>query len=126
MTLGQTAGTHTVTATLVGEGRPTYFSVTALPGAPAQMTVISGANQTGVAGEMANEPLVVRIEDPDHLGTGRVELSIDGKLADGDRVTFPRHGAQRRVIARLLPVAETDAAPPVQAVPEQRRSLEGS
>ena len=55
-----------------------------------------------------------------------MELSIDGKLADGDRVTFPQHGVERRVIARLRPVAETEAAPLVQAVPEQRRRLEGS
>ena len=70
--------------------------------------------------------LLVRIEDPDHLGTGRVELSIDGKLADGDRVTFPQHGIERRVIARLRPVAVTDAAAPAQAAPAQRRGLERS
>jgi cyclic beta-1,2-glucan synthetase len=83
-----------------------------------------GGAEVRIAG--SDGTLLVRIEDPDHLGTGRVELSIDGKLADGDRVTFPQHGVERRVIARLRPVAETGATPPAQAVPEQRRGLEGS
>jgi cyclic beta-1,2-glucan synthetase len=54
--------------------------------------------------------LVIRIEDPDHLGTGRIELTVDGHRTEGDHVTFPSGGAERRVNARLRPAAEMDAA----------------
>jgi cyclic beta-1,2-glucan synthetase len=83
-----------------------------------------GGAEARIAG--SDGTLLVRIEDPDHLGTGRVELSIDGKLVDGDRVTFPQNGVERRVIARLRLVAVTDAAAPAQAAPAQRRGVERS
>jgi cyclic beta-1,2-glucan synthetase len=70
--------------------------------------------------------LLVRIEDPDHLGIGRVELSIDGKPADGDRVKFPQHGVERRVIVRLRPVAVTDRIGPRSATPPNRQGVEGA
>jgi cyclic beta-1,2-glucan synthetase len=70
--------------------------------------------------------LVIRIEDPERLGTGRVELTVDGRPAEGDRVTFPSGGAERRVNAQLRPGAEADAAGPTEAAAAQRWGLEGS
>ena len=49
--------------------------------------------------------LVIRIEDPDNLGTGRIELTVDGHRTEGDRVTFPSGGVERLVNARLQPAA---------------------
>jgi cyclic beta-1,2-glucan synthetase len=57
--------------------------------------------------------LVIHIEDPERLGSGRVELTVDGRPANGDRVTFPSGGTERRVNVRLLPAAAMDAAGPV-------------
>jgi hypothetical protein len=71
-------------------------------------------------------PGAIRIEDPDHLGTGRVELTVDGRPAEGDRVTFPSGGAERRVNAQLRPAAKADAAGPTEAAAAQRWDLEGS
>ena len=50
----------------------------------------------------ADGTLHIRIEDPDHLGCGRVELEVDGRPADGDIVAFPASG-ERHVTARLRP-----------------------
>jgi cyclic beta-1,2-glucan synthetase len=69
--------------------------------------------------------LLIRIEDPDRLGSGRVELTVDGHPAEGDRVTFPSGGAERRINARLRPATEVDAAGPAEATSAQRRSLDG-
>jgi cyclic beta-1,2-glucan synthetase len=69
--------------------------------------------------------LVIRINDPDRLGTGRVELTVNGRPAKGDCVAFPSGGAEQRVNARLRPATETDDAGPAQLTPAQRRGVEG-
>ena len=66
--------------------------------------------------------LVVRIEDPDNIGTGSVELFIEGRPTRSDHITFPQNGAERSVIARLRPVAITGAAETLTSVAPVRRS----
>jgi hypothetical protein len=67
LTLGAAAGTTTVTATSAGlSGSPVTFSATAMaPGSPqpAKLTVVSGNNQTGAAGQPLANPLVVLLTD---------------------------------------------------------------
>jgi len=45
--------------------------------------------------------LIVTIDDPENLGSGRVDLTVDGLPLDGDHVAFPAGGATRHVTARL-------------------------
>ena len=48
--------------------------------------------------------LVITIEDPERLGTGRVELLLDGRPVGGDCIALPTDGAERHVTARLHPI----------------------
>ena len=50
----------------------------------------------GPSGELA-----ISIEDPDHLGRGVAELTVDGMPAKGARVAFPTDGSVRDVRVRL-------------------------
>jgi cyclic beta-1,2-glucan synthetase len=43
----------------------------------------------------------LEVDDPDRLGSGAVELSIDGVVQATDRVPFPAGGAEIKVVARL-------------------------
>ncbi len=45
--------------------------------------------------------LIVTIEDPERVGTGHVELAVDGHPAEGDCIAIPTDGTERRVTARL-------------------------
>jgi cyclic beta-1,2-glucan glucanotransferase len=45
--------------------------------------------------------LIVSIEDPDNLGSGQVDLVVDGLPVDAEHVALPTGGATRRVTARL-------------------------
>jgi cyclic beta-1,2-glucan synthetase len=45
--------------------------------------------------------LVVSIEDPEGVGTGALDVEIDGKPARGSVVRFPEDGSERRVVVRL-------------------------
>jgi cyclic beta-1,2-glucan synthetase len=73
-----------------------------------------------------NGVLVIRIEDPDHLGTGIVELTVDDHPIEGDRVMFPSGGAERRVNALLRPTAEMGSAGSAETVPVQGPGVEGA
>jgi cyclic beta-1,2-glucan synthetase len=52
--------------------------------------------------------LAIRIEDPERLGRGAVEITVSGVPLEGETVPFPTDGSVRRVVVRLrrLPVAE--------------------
>jgi hypothetical protein len=63
LTLGTTAGTVTVSATISGVATPAVFTETATPGPPAALTYVSGNNQTGVGGGTLQNPLVVKVTD---------------------------------------------------------------
>jgi len=45
--------------------------------------------------------LIITIEDPDRIGSGRVELVVDGQPLDGDCIAIPTGGMERRATARL-------------------------
>ena len=45
--------------------------------------------------------LAITIEDPEGLGTGLVEITVDGNQIQGDVVAFPAGGGQANVTARL-------------------------
>lgn len=49
--------------------------------------------------------LIITIEDPENLGMGHVELTVDGQFMEGDCVAFPTAGAERQVTARLRRLA---------------------
>lgn len=62
----------------------------------------------GSASARINGPdgvLIITIEDPEKLGMGQVELTVDGQRVDGDCIAFPTDGTERRVTARLLRLA---------------------
>ncbi len=46
--------------------------------------------------------LDIRIEDPEHLGRGALEITVDGVRAESDSVSFPGDGAVREVRARIV------------------------
>jgi adhesin/invasin len=62
LTLGVVAGTNTVTATVAGV-TPVTFTVTGTAGAAATLAIVSGDNQTGIAGSALGAPLVVSAVD---------------------------------------------------------------
>ncbi|MBZ0325466.1 MAG: hypothetical protein K8F57_04645, partial [Alphaproteobacteria bacterium] len=45
--------------------------------------------------------LAIRIEDPDRLGRGAVELIVDGERRGAGTVAFPTDGSVRQVLARI-------------------------
>jgi cyclic beta-1,2-glucan synthetase len=45
--------------------------------------------------------LIITIEDPERVGTGRVELCVDGREVEGDRIAFPTGGAECQVAVHL-------------------------
>ncbi|MGF1629293.1 MAG: GH36-type glycosyl hydrolase domain-containing protein [Kiloniellaceae bacterium] len=53
--------------------------------------------------------LVISIENPERLGSGRVELTVSGRPVDGDCVILPTDGSERRINARLHPIEPTKA-----------------
>ncbi len=77
-TLGDTAGTNNnvVRVNVPLTGAPLYFTASAQPEAPTVMSIVSGDNQTGYAGEDLAAPLVVKVSD--RLGNGR----------EGQKITF--------------------------------------
>ncbi len=60
--------------------------------------------------------LALSIEDPDHLGTGRAEITVDGVSTKGDTVRFPGAGQTRTVRVRIFPRPQS-ATPPDPPVP---------
>jgi cyclic beta-1,2-glucan synthetase len=45
--------------------------------------------------------LIITIDDPERIGTGRVELTVNGRSVRGDHVALPTDGRQHHVTARL-------------------------
>jgi cyclic beta-1,2-glucan synthetase len=63
--------------------------------------------------------LIIIIEDPEQLGTGRVELAVDGRPVGGNCIAVPTGGRKHRVTARLRP----ESSPNPGATPSARRAL---
>ena len=57
--------------------------------------------------------LAIRVEDPDHIGRGVVEIVVDGSAIEGATIAFPTDESVRRVEVRLRqpPVSETPVQP---------------
>ena len=45
--------------------------------------------------------IAIRLEDPDHLGKGRMELTAGGASLQGAEITFPTDGSRLEVVCRL-------------------------
>jgi cyclic beta-1,2-glucan synthetase len=58
-----------------------------------------GAAQVKIVGPRGN--LAIAIEDPEHLGRGLAEITVDGTLIDTAQVGFPQDGSTRNVRVRL-------------------------
>ncbi|MDP2334223.1 MAG: hypothetical protein Q8M19_26400, partial [Reyranella sp.] len=50
--------------------------------------------------------LIIHIEDPDGLGTGHVDVMVDGKVCAGGRVKFPTDGTTHHVQVRIRSAAD--------------------
>ncbi|RWM24640.1 hypothetical protein [Mesorhizobium sp.] len=44
---------------------------------------------------------MIRVEDPEGIGQGHVEMTVDGIRAVGAMIAFPENGSTRRVGVRL-------------------------
>lgn len=96
-TLGPVAGPNTLSAVSPGlSGSPAVFSATGTSstGAPASIAKINGDNQTGVAGNVAAESLVVQVLDPNNTGVPGVTvawtvLSGGGSVSSASTTTGP-------------------------------------
>lgn len=82
-TLGDSAGTgnNSVRIDAPLTGAPILFTAAALPEAPTLMTILSGDNQTGYAGEELAAPLVVKISD--RFGNGRADQRVIFSVVTG-------------------------------------------
>jgi len=61
--LGTTAGAVTVSASISGVATPAVFTVTATPGLPASLAIVSGDQQIGIANAPLPNLLVVKVAD---------------------------------------------------------------
>jgi cyclic beta-1,2-glucan synthetase len=50
--------------------------------------------------------VLISIEDPDRIGKGRTEITVDGAPAQGDTVRFPGAGKSRKASVRLVRPAQ--------------------
>ena len=48
--------------------------------------------------------LLIRVDDPDRIGAGRVEVFVDSEPSNGASAAFPADGSTRQVCARVGPV----------------------
>jgi cyclic beta-1,2-glucan synthetase len=55
--------------------------------------------------------LAIRVDDPERIGRGQVEMTIDGAPHTGNVVAFPTDGSVRRVVVRLHPAVEPGDVP---------------
>lgn len=101
--LGGTAGGQTVEARVVGYALTTSFTAQAAPGAPATLALVSGDNQTGVAGTALADSLVVAVED--QYGNGVAGVTVSWTVSGGGSVsaaTTPTDANGRAAVQRVL------------------------
>jgi adhesin/invasin len=79
--LGTVAGADTVTASIGGVTPSAIFSITANPGAPAAVVVVSGNNQSATAGTTLAAALVVEVTDA--FGNAVPNAAIDWSTSAG-------------------------------------------
>jgi adhesin/invasin len=85
-TLGSSVATNTVQAVVSGVGSAT-FTATAAAGAPAQIRIISGNNQSGQVGIQLGADLVVSVEDGD--GNAVAGATVTWQVTDGGGSVAP-------------------------------------
>ncbi|HSH84750.1 MAG TPA: hypothetical protein VK979_06290, partial [Guyparkeria sp.] len=56
--------------------------------------------------------LIITIEDPERIGSGSVELAVDGQPVAGDCVAIPTDGTTQQVTARLRRLSSDQPAGP--------------
>jgi hypothetical protein len=81
-TLPTKAQTVTITASTSGY-TPSSLKVTALPGSPTAIGLLSGGNQTGTAGQPLPLPIVVRLRDQYNNGVIGLQVSFSANPAGG-------------------------------------------
>lgn len=81
LTMGTTPGSNTVTAT-VGALTPVTFSATGNPLPPSAIAIVSGNNQSGIAGTALANPFVVLVTDAN--GASVNGATVDFAVAGGD------------------------------------------
>ncbi len=113
-TPGTAAGSYTVEARVPGlDGSPVVFDVTADPGAPALIELVSGNSQTGVVDTALANAFVVRVRDqfnnvvPDADVDWDVTQS-DGSLSGGATVATDANGESSNTLT-LGTLAGTDS-----------------
>ncbi len=129
-TLGTVAGADTLVASL-GAGASTTIVATANAGAAAQITIVAGNDQTGVAGSVVGTALAVRVTDafgnPVANATVQWSDSLGGILAASTTVTdstglavdgFTLPGATSSVDSVTATVLVNGAAPIVSTFTE--------
>ncbi len=85
LTLGPTAGTNTVTASVTGlTGSPVTFSSTGTtPPTPTTIALVSGENQNGKTLESLSSPFVVKVTDDQGIGMPGVTVTWAVMAGDG-------------------------------------------
>jgi plastocyanin len=86
LTLGTTAGSQTVQATVVG-GRSLIFSATALAAAPARIRLLTSGAVTGPVNSVLGQPIQVKVED--RFGNGVGGVSVTWQVASGTAQLSP-------------------------------------
>jgi len=81
VTLGTAAGTVTVRASVAGVSAPVSLTATALAGALASLSAVSGDRQTGVVGSTLTNPLVVKVSD--QYGNGVSGVTVNFAVTGG-------------------------------------------
>ncbi len=107
LTLGRTAGTNTVTATVTGL-TALGFTATGTAGPASALAIVSGNNQTGVAGSTLPNPLAVSVKDAN--GNAVSNVTITFAIAAGGGTVTPLTMAtnaqgQAQTSLRLGPLA---------------------
>lgn len=85
LTFGHTAGAVTVSATAQGISQPATFALTAVPGAPAALTKVSGDGQTGMVSAALAHPFLISVAD--QYGNVISGATVTWSIAGGGTLT---------------------------------------
>jgi adhesin/invasin len=100
-TLGTSAGTNNNTVTAVFSGLPPIlFTASASADVPSKLTLVSGDNQSGVAGQPLANPLVVKVTDANNNPVENV--SVDWTPNVGGSVSTPTSATDANGVAQMI------------------------
>jgi len=86
-TLGTTAGSYAVTASVTGVGSPAQFNATAAAGAADVLVLVSGDDQNGFPNTALSNPIVVQVQDEYGNAVAGVTVSFS-VLSGGGSITL--------------------------------------